>query len=516
MTIDTRLRAGEVSGTLDREQLAQAGLAFLVLVAIALRLIPIVFVPSTVWPDEIFQTTEQAHRLVFGSGLVPWEFQLGMRPWLLPGVIAGLMELSRLAGDGPDYYIPVIAAGFAALAAIPVICCFLWGGRFFGIWGGFTAGAAVAVAPELVYFGARTLSEVVAGHLLVAALYVLEPGYQVNSRRRLFAGGALLGLVFLLRIQLAPALVVVTLWTNKRVIRQRVPPMLAGAGGVLALAGILDAVTLGAPLVSVWRYFVYNVYYGASSTFGVEAWNFYLLGELGVWGGAAATLLPLAAVGARRVPLLLAAAAVIFASHSAFAHKEYRFIYPAVLLVMISAGIGLAQVASWGEAWLRDRGYRGRAATLVGTAVALGWWCVVSLAVWTGPALADYRYRGHDELAAVSFVAHGPALCGLGLYGRDGKDWVDYGGYSYLHRSVPEYWPKDEAELARFAAGFDTLLYTKAPPEGSGFTLQRCFGKVCVARRSAGCAALSMMPMPFPDPVPRPLGSLSPLGASAR
>jgi GPI mannosyltransferase 3 len=503
VTIDTRLRAGEVSGTLDRERLAQAGLAFLVLVATALRLIPIVFVPSTVWPDEIFQTSEQAHRLVFGSGLVPWEFQLGMRSWLLPGVIAGLMELSRLAGDGPDYYIPVIAITFAVLATTPVICCFLWGHRLFGVSGGWIAGAAVAVAPELVYLGARTLSEVVAGHLLVAALYVLEPGYQVNSRRRRFAGGALLGLVFLLRIQLAPALVVVTLWTNKRVIRQRVPPMLAGAGAVLALAGILDAVTLGAPLVSVWRYFVYNVYYGASSTFGIEAWNFYLLGELGVWGGAAATLLPLAAVGARRVPLLLAAAAVIFATHSGFAHKEYRFIYPAVLLVMISAGLGLAQMASWGEAWLRDRGNRGRAAALAGTAVALGWWCVVSLAVWMGPALADYRYRGHDQLAAVTFVAHGPGLCGLGLYGGDGKDWVDYGGYTYLHRSVPEYWPKNETEFAALAAGFDTLVYTKAPPKGLGFMPQRCFGQVCVARRVGGCASLPMLAMPFPEPVPR-------------
>jgi GPI mannosyltransferase 3 len=426
------------------------------------------------------------------------------------------MELSRLAGDGPDYYIPVIAIAFAVLAATPVICCFLWGRRLFGVSGGWIAGAAVAVAPELVYFGARTLSEIVAGHLLVAALYTLEPGYQVNSRRRLLAGGGLLGLVFLLRIQLAPALLVVALWTNWRIIYQRVSPLLAGAAAVLALAGVLDTVTLGAPLVSVWRYVVYNVYYGASSTFGVEAWDFYLLGELGVWGSAAATLLPLAALGARRMPLLLAAAVIILATHSLFAHKEYRFIYPAVVLVMTSAGIGLAQMASWGEAWLRDRGNRGCAATLVGTAVALWWWFVVSLAVWTGPALAEYRYRGHDQLAAVSFVAHSPALCGLGLYGDDGQDWVDYGGYSYLHRSVPEYWPKNEAELARFAAGFDTLLYTKTPPEGSAFILQRCFGKVCVARRSTGCASLPMMPMPFPDPVPRPADTPAPLAASAR
>jgi hypothetical protein len=66
------------------------------------------------------------------------------------------------------------------------------------------------------------------------------------------------------------------------------------------------------------------------------------------------------------------------------------------------------------------------------------------------------------------------------------------------------YWPKDEAEFDTLAAGFDTLVYLKAPPEGLGFTPQRCFGQVCVARRPGGCAPLPMLAMPFPDPVPRP------------
>ena len=192
----------------------RAGLAGLILLAIGLRLIPIIFVPSMVWGDEIFQASEQAHRLVYGSGLVPWEFQLGMRSWLLPGVIAALMEFARIGGDGPDYYIPLIASSFAALAAAPVICSFLWGRRLFGLFGGWIAGAVVAVAPEAVYFGARTLSETVAAHLLIVALYILEPGYRVTSRRRLFSGGALLGLVFVLRIQLAPALAVVAIWAS--------------------------------------------------------------------------------------------------------------------------------------------------------------------------------------------------------------------------------------------------------------------------------------------------------------
>ena len=80
--------------------LAAAGLLCLIVLGVVLRLVPTVFVPSINWGDEIFQTVEPAHRLVFGYGLVPWEFQLGMRSWLLPGVIAGLtgyINTGRLA-----------------------------------------------------------------------------------------------------------------------------------------------------------------------------------------------------------------------------------------------------------------------------------------------------------------------------------------------------------------------------------------------------------------------------------
>jgi hypothetical protein len=84
-----------------------------------------------------------------------------------------------------------------------------------------------------------------------------------------------------------------------------------------------------------------------SSTFGVESWNYYLVGELGVWGGASLTLLLLAILGARWMPLLLLVAIIIVAVHSGIAHKEYRFIYPAILLVSVLAGLGLAQMASW-------------------------------------------------------------------------------------------------------------------------------------------------------------------------
>src|SRR5882762_4788892 len=222
----------------SERQLAAAGLVLLVLTAIGLRLVPILVEPSLNWWDELFQAIEPAHRLVYGYGLVPWEFQLGMRSWLLPGIVSALIEIVRPIGDGPAYYQPAIATAFALLASAPVLCCFLWCRRWHGLAAAFVGAAAVAIAPELVYFGARTLTEVVAAHLLIIACYLIEPGYPVSSRRRLFAAGILFGLVCLLRVHLAPAVAVVVIWSAWGTSRSRFPAILAGGLAVLAFGAI--------------------------------------------------------------------------------------------------------------------------------------------------------------------------------------------------------------------------------------------------------------------------------------
>src|SRR5665213_968156 len=85
----------------DRRAALIAGAAIYVL-ALALRLLPVFVFPSIHYPDEIFQAVEQAHRLVYGTGLVPWEFVYGTRSWLLPGTIAWLMEFARHAVEAPS------------------------------------------------------------------------------------------------------------------------------------------------------------------------------------------------------------------------------------------------------------------------------------------------------------------------------------------------------------------------------------------------------------------------------
>jgi hypothetical protein len=167
----------------------------------------------------------------------------------------------------------------------------------------------------------------------------------------------------------------------------------------------------------------------------------------------------------------------------------------------VLAGVGLAQMASWGREWLIGRSIPETAAAATSAALAVAWWGAASLQIWDGATLAAHRERMHDKLVAASFVAHRPAPCGIGLYGLHGDDWGVYGGYTHFHRPAPMYWPEDEAALTAAADAFDTLLYTKPPPASLGFATTRCIGEVCIAQRAGGCRTLPMTPLPLPDPL---------------
>src|SRR5260370_22283439 len=194
------------------------------------------------------------------------------------------------------------------------------------------------------------------------------------------------------------------LWSNWRAARGRLAAILAGMAAILAAAAVLDTLTLGYPFASVWRYVLYNVFYGVSSTFGVEPWPYYLLRELGVSRGAGATILLLTAIGAWRLPLLLVVAIAILGLHSGIAHKEYRFIYPAIVPLTVLAGVGLAQMASWGQEWLISRSMPVTAAAATSAALAVAWWGLASCQVWNGATLDPHRQWSHNRLFPDAFA----------------------------------------------------------------------------------------------------------------
>jgi hypothetical protein len=96
-----------------------------------------------VFLDETFQYLEQAHRIVFGYAILPWEYLEGLRSWLLPAALALPMAAAAAVVDSPGFYIPATRAACALLSLTVVWCAWRWGGRA----GGPVAGALAAAFP---------------------------------------------------------------------------------------------------------------------------------------------------------------------------------------------------------------------------------------------------------------------------------------------------------------------------------------------------------------------------------
>jgi hypothetical protein len=166
-------------------------------------------------------------------------------------------------------------------------------------------------------------------------------------------------------------------------------------------------------------------------------------------------------------------AATVLVTHSVVAHKEYRFVYPAVVLLVILAGLGIADVLARVQ---KSAQLSTRAVAIAALVLA-----AVSLATWNMTYMAT-KYDG--ALPAYARLSRDPGVCGVGLRGY----WFTSGGYTWLHRDVPIVMVTTATD-ARLSPAFNVLVITDSlPAHPAAFHLDRCFGTACIFRRPGGCA----------------------------
>jgi phosphatidylinositol glycan class B len=408
--------------------LGAIALPAVLLVAFAIRIWVFWTQPSIIFVDETFQYFEQGHRLAFGTGVVPWEFVDGIRSWLLPGVIAGIMRLTALLGDDPLLYVRLTRSLCAALSLVVVFVGFRVGQRQFGLPGAIAAGGFCAIWYSLIYFAPVVMTEVIAAHVAIAAIYMDQAGAAGDNpdRRRLLTVGALMGLAACLRFQYAPPLLAAALFQHRLYWAHWRFLLLGGLAVVVPVGGMLDAITLGAPFQSIWLNFTRNTIDHVSSGMGTEGTSYYLAYLVVMLGTAAGPAAALLILGAVRMPALAIAAAVTLLLHSLVPHKEVRFIYLTIAVAPILIGLG--------SAWLIDRLAHDRRSVTAGAAtlfLLLG--ALVSSHTGTGPL--GWRSQAVRASVQATLAAHAePAMCGLLV--RDVWFWRS-GGYTYLNRDVP-------------------------------------------------------------------------------
>ena len=413
--------------------------------AAALRL-PTVFVEMIHHPDELWQYLEPAYRMVRGLAIVPWEFRYGMRSLALPTLLAGPMWVGKLLSPfGIAYLWPVrlllatlslSIVGFGTAIALRV-------SRFHAL----VAGVVLATSFELIYFAARALTETVSAALFIPAIWLLTKA-RATSRDRILAG-FLLGLCFCVRFQLTPALATAALLYCG----VRAAPwirLLIGAAASLFVSMTIDIAHGAPPFGWVWANFNANLIQNRSAFFGVEPPLWYLAEQIRVWGYAFPVIMILAVVGARRWPGFLLITLVNFAVHALIPHKEYRFVFLSVVLLLLLAGIGAADTILW----LAGRYPNGRKWQLA-AAVALLFGC--SAAVAFSPGGEDQWNSSRRLIGFLRKAHHQAHACGFAFYQPPGPLSA---AYVYYDRATPIYVLSGEQasqDLHRYGRGFNIV-----------------------------------------------------------
>jgi phosphatidylinositol glycan class B len=447
-------------------------------VALALRLYVAFRYRSLAWPDEVFQTLEQAHRLAFGYGLTPWEWREGIRSWAVPGVLAAVMKVTAPFGPGSSGYLGGVNVFLAALGTLPALAAAAWAHREKLRWP-WAAGLACALWFELVYLSTRALTEAFAAWLLVPAFFFAARLSADAPPREWVKVGALFGAVVGLRFHLGPAVALGLLAFTGRKPRSVLAAAAGGTAVVLAF-GALDWVTLGTPFQSIWKNYVINVVQKKSEFFGTSAPSEYVASLAEVWSLGALPLLGLSVFAWKRWPALLLTCVAILGSHTALAHKEYRFLLPMLALLALSAGLGLSLLAERSE----------RAAVVAGL-------LLLGASMWRGSAY-DWKNlapRGPESgslwtfregrVRAMASLSTDDSVCGVASLG---SHWAWTAGMTYLHRDVPYFAACPGWDLRRAGNAFNTVVAPEGYARGLGsFQKKGCFDGTCVFQRPGPC-----------------------------
>ena len=446
-------------------------------------------------PDEIMQYLEPAHRLVFGNGVIYWEYFYGARSWLVPGLVAGVLKLFDIVGLGqPFWYVGGVKLVFCAISLlIPA------GMYFFARWHFGETAARVALLMgafwyELVGFAHKPMTEFVATALLVSLLALcVRP---VPDRLRVVLMAAVLAvLVAAIRVQYAPlALLILGLFflrTGKKM-------ELALAAATVSIAvGVFDAITWDSGLFhSYLAYIRLNLALGDLLTGASPAWEYLywlLLASMGL-----AVLCVLAALrDLRRYALLLLLITLVLLIHSLQSHKMYRFIFAIIPLWLLMGSDILARL--WENKLRPSLGLAPLA--LAAALVAISLAGVLNVLPHQARVYQSHTgvtgivgfLRNQDPIfAAYRYLAQ--CVLGVAAVWQVDRPYFNLPGYYYLHRAIPFYDadtgdlifadPK-KIEVEEIVASVSHIVSADPATSIPGYSVEKTFDTIRILRRDA-------------------------------
>jgi hypothetical protein len=373
------------------------------------------------------------------------------------------------------------------LAFAPVIAAWAIGRRVSRAHA-LVAMAVVAIWYESVYFSVHVLTEPLAVAAFLSAAAIAVPGV---SRRRLIAGGALLMLAAILRIQYAPAIAVFALVAFR--LRWRDWRWLVIGGLLAAAASSAVDIAMGQwPFEWMWVNIHLNVIEGRSARFGVEAPGFFIQAIWGQWSWFAIPLIALAIGSGRPYRPILYAAAFNLAVHSAIAHKEYRFVELTSAAIVLLAAIGSVNALRWMES-RRGKPFAAVPA-LAGLLIAWG-----AASAWLGRDRPLDQWFGERSVGPELVHAAGrdPHVCGIAImrieYWQLSRAYIGRPMPIVLLDESPTPLPRLTPPGREIGSVNAVIAPTESGPLLPGFSIARCKGaepyRRCLYVRPGACVA---------------------------
>ena len=400
--------------------------------------------------DEIFQYLEQAHRLVFGYGYIPWEYRFGIRSWILPGLLSLLLQPFKfLHFDDPNLYVPAIKI-FSCFASVSLIySAYSIGRNLVSEQAGRIASILTCVWYELIYFSSKPTPEVLSTYLLMIALAIVTTR---TAPRNPLLFGFICAFAVLLRLQYLPAIAIIVLFGCLGYKRREI---LTIGGSILLtviVAGYVDYFTWGSFFASYYNNYLFNAVHKVSSIFGKQH-PLYLLGTLTI---CSVGIFPIAAClswkRGRQVWLLWLLAASIIVSHSLILHKEHRFVFAAIPIFLILAAVVISdgisqylsrkpvnQVLTWFLSFF-----------IVATSVCSPFAVFPYESIYIHPRFSKQNSSIINQqpiLKAYLLLSKEPDL--FAVLNTFSSWWSKTGGYYYLHHDIPVYFPQHLESIKR-------------------------------------------------------------------
>ena len=447
-------------------------------------------------PDEIMQYLEPAHRLVFGNGVIYWEYFYGARSWLVPGLVAGVLKLFDIVGLGqPAWYVGGVKLVFCAISLLIPASMYFFARWHFGETAARVALIVGAFWYELVGFAHKPMTEFVATALLVSLLALcVRPA--PDRLRVVLAVAVLVVLVAAIRVQYAPlALLVLGLFflrTGKKM------QLVLAAATVFVAVGVFDAITWDGGLFHSYIVNIrVNLALGDLRAGESPAWQFLywlLIASMGLVALCVLAVLQ----DPRRYGLLLALIVLTLLIHSTQSHKEYRFIFVVIPLWLL---IGADFVV-----WFASRASEGRsrmslgptslvlaasfaAISLAGILNALPYQARVYKAYSKETGVIGFLRNQDPIFAAYRYLAGTPGVFAVWQVDRP---YFNSPGYYYMHRAIPFYdantgslifADQEKTEVEAITASVSYIVSADPATSVPGYSVEKTFGTIRILRR---------------------------------